>query len=95
MSTPLSPEGEQLIDRPNFAHLATLIGDGSPQSVSVWVGREGDRIVVCTGETRLKPRTRAAIPAWHCRSWVSPILTRKFRFAAAWSSDALILTCKP
>ena len=54
MSQPLSPEIKQLVDRPNFAHLATLMPDGSPQSVPVWVGREGDRLLVCTGEGSLK-----------------------------------------
>jgi len=54
MAQPLSPEIKQLLDRPNFAHLATLMADGSPQSVPVWVGREGDRILVCTGEGPLK-----------------------------------------
>jgi len=56
MSIALSPETRQLIDRPNFAHLATLMPDGSPQSVPVWVGREGDQIVVCTGENSLKAK---------------------------------------
>jgi PPOX class probable F420-dependent enzyme len=56
MSQPLSPEIKQLLDRPNFAHLATLMADGSPQSVPVWVGREGDRILVCTGEGSLKAK---------------------------------------
>ena len=50
----LSSEAKQLIDRPNFAHLATLMPDGSPQSVPVWVGREEDHIVICTGEGSLK-----------------------------------------
>jgi PPOX class probable F420-dependent enzyme len=56
MSVPLSAEAKALIDRPNFAHLATLMPDGSPQSVPVWVGREGDRLVVCTSEGSLKGR---------------------------------------
>jgi predicted pyridoxine 5'-phosphate oxidase superfamily flavin-nucleotide-binding protein len=42
MTAVLSPEAKQLIDRPNFAHLATLMTDGSPQSVPVCVGREGN-----------------------------------------------------
>ena len=54
MPQALSQEIKQLVDRPNFAHLSTLMPDGSPQSVPVWVGREGDRIVVCTGEGSLK-----------------------------------------
>ena len=58
----LSAEARALIDRPNFAHLATLMADGSPQSVPVWVGREGDRLLVCTGETSLKGRNTRRDP---------------------------------
>ncbi|HZQ21516.1 MAG TPA: PPOX class F420-dependent oxidoreductase [Terriglobales bacterium] len=56
MGIPLQNEIKQLLDRPNFIHLSTLMPDGSPQSVPVWVGREGDRILICTGETSLKAR---------------------------------------
>ena len=62
MPTPLSAEAKALIDRPNFAHLATLMEDGSPQSVPVWVGREGDRLLVCTGEGSLKARNTRRDP---------------------------------
>ena len=62
MPLPLSQEIKQLLDRPNFAHLATLMPDGSPQSVPVWVGRDGDRIVVCTGEGSLKARNTRRDP---------------------------------
>ena len=62
MSQPLSQEIKQLLDRPNFAHLATLMSDGSPQSVPVWVGREGDRILVCTGDGSLKARNTRRDP---------------------------------
>ena len=58
----LSSETKQLLDSANFAHLATLMSDGSPQSVPVWVGREGDRIVICTGEKSLKARNTAREP---------------------------------
>jgi PPOX class probable F420-dependent enzyme len=68
---PLSAETRELLDHPNFAHLATLMPDGSPQSVPVWIGREGDRIVVCTGEgslkaknTRRDPRIALSIVDW-------------------------------
>ncbi|HEY7251815.1 MAG TPA: PPOX class F420-dependent oxidoreductase [Methylomirabilota bacterium] len=54
MAHALSQEIKQLVDRPNFAHLSTLMADGSPQSVPVWVGREGERILVCTSEGSLK-----------------------------------------
>lgn len=56
MAIPLSPEVKQLIDRANFAHLSTLMPDGSPQSVPVWVGREGEHLVICTGENSLKAK---------------------------------------
>jgi PPOX class probable F420-dependent enzyme len=56
MAVTLSENAKKLIDRPNFAHLATLMPDGSPQSVPVWIGREGERIVVCTSEGSLKAK---------------------------------------
>ena len=56
MAIPLPDEVKLLLDGPNFVHLATLMPDGSPQSVPVWVGREGDRIVICTGEASLKAK---------------------------------------
>ncbi len=56
MNIALSPEIKQLIDRANFAHLATLMPDGSPQSVPIWVGREGEHLVICTGEGPLKAK---------------------------------------
>ena len=49
-------EVKELLDGPNFAHLATLMPDGSPQSVPVWIGRDEERVVVCTGEGSLKAR---------------------------------------
>ena len=58
----LSDEIKQLFDRANFAHLATLMPDGSPQSVPVWVGRDGDRIIICTGESSLKARNTLRDP---------------------------------
>ena len=62
MPTTLSPEAKKLIDRPNFAHLATLMPDGSPQSVPVWIGREGDHLVICTGESSLKAKNTRRDP---------------------------------
>jgi PPOX class probable F420-dependent enzyme len=58
----LANDIKQLIDGPNFAHLATLMPDGYPQSVHVWIGRDGDRIVICTGETSLKARNTRRDP---------------------------------
>ena len=36
--------------------------DGSPQSAPVWVGREGDRILICTGEASLKAKNTRRDP---------------------------------
>jgi len=55
-------EAKSLIDRPNFAHLATLMADGSPQSVPVWIGREGDHLIICTGENSLKGKNSRRDP---------------------------------
>ena len=59
---PLSEDSKQLIDGANFAHLATLMPDGSPLSTPVWVGREGDHLVVCTGDGSLKARNTRRDP---------------------------------
>ena len=45
-----------LLSRPNFAHVATLLPDGSPTSTPVWIGVEGDRILIGSGEGSLKVR---------------------------------------
>jgi PPOX class probable F420-dependent enzyme len=58
----LSQEVKQLIDRPNFAHLATVMADGSPLVTPVWIGREGDRVVICTSDESLKGRNTKREP---------------------------------
>lgn len=45
-----------LIERPNFAHLATLMPDGSPQVTPVWVDLDGDTILINTAVGRVKTR---------------------------------------
>ncbi len=56
MPVALSEGVKKLFLEPNFAHLATLMRDGSPQVTPVWVDIDGDRIVVNTAEGRVKPR---------------------------------------
>jgi len=53
---PLKDEIKALFRGANFAHLATVMADGSPQVAAVWVDLEGDRVLVSTGETSLKAR---------------------------------------
>jgi PPOX class probable F420-dependent enzyme len=62
MAIALTEDVRKLIDGPNFAHLATLMPDGSPQSAPVWVTREGDLILVGTGEGSLKAKNTRRDP---------------------------------
>ena len=45
-----------ILDKPSFAHLSTLMRDGSPQASAVWVDTDGPLIVVNSAEGRLKDR---------------------------------------
>ncbi len=54
MGIALSDDIKQLVDHPNFAHLATIMSDGSPHSAPVWIGREDDLLLVCTAAGSLK-----------------------------------------
>ena len=45
-----------LFDGPNLAHLATLLPDGAPHSVPLWVGLEDGRIAFLTGPGSRKAR---------------------------------------
>ncbi len=56
MPATLSPGVKKLFQEPNFAHMATLMPDGSPQVSPVWVHLEGELILVNTAEGRAKPR---------------------------------------
>jgi len=55
-TTRLREQDKRILDKKTFAHLATLMPDGSPQVTPVWVDYEGDRIVVNSAEGRAKPR---------------------------------------
>ena len=45
----LEPDIRRLLGTTAVAHLATVLPDGSPHSVPVFVGAEGDRIAFFTG----------------------------------------------
>jgi PPOX class probable F420-dependent enzyme len=62
MPSPLSAEVKQVIDRPNFAHLATLMPDGSPSATPVWVGRDGERLMICMSDDSLKGKNTKRDP---------------------------------
>jgi PPOX class probable F420-dependent enzyme len=56
MSARLSDAVRKLFDDPNPAVLATVNSDGSPQTSVVWVGRDGDELVVSSQAGRRKER---------------------------------------
>ena len=61
--TELTTEVRRLLERPNYAHLATLLPDGAPHSVPVWIDVEGpDQVVILTGPGSRKARNVAQDP---------------------------------
>ena len=59
---PLPDEVRRLLEAPNYAHLTTLRANGSPRNHVVWVGLEGDRIIVCTSDSTWKAKDMRADP---------------------------------
>ena len=56
MAAQLPEAAQKLLRERNFAHLATLMPDGSPQVTPVWVDFDGKYILVNTAEGRIKPK---------------------------------------
>lgn len=60
--TELPPDVRRLVEGANLAHLATLLPDGAPHSVPLWVDLEGDRIAMLTSPNSRKARNIAQDP---------------------------------
>ena len=58
----LEPEVQRLFEGPNYGHLATLMPDGSPHSVALWVGVEDGRVVFFTQPESRKARNLEGDP---------------------------------
>jgi PPOX class probable F420-dependent enzyme len=58
----LTEKARSLIDEPNFAFLATVDEDGSPQVSPVWIDREDGRVLVNTAAGRVKDRNMRRDP---------------------------------
>jgi PPOX class probable F420-dependent enzyme len=52
-------EAKHLFENKDFAHIATLNADGSPQNSAVWIGLDGDLVTFNTAEGRLKTKNVA------------------------------------
>lgn len=69
-----------LVAEPHVAHLATLLPDGSPHSVPLWVAWEGDLLAFLTGPRSQKARNvdrdpRVAVSVTHTeRPWEMAML---------------------
>ena len=62
MSIPLSEATLALLDGKNYAVLATINPDGSPQTSVMWVGRDGTDLLFSTVEGRVKHRNMRRDP---------------------------------
>ncbi len=58
----LPQEIRDALDEKVFVHLATINPDGSPQVSTVWITRDGDKVLFSTATGRVKPRNIANDP---------------------------------
>ena len=79
MPIALPTEIRDLLDRRNFVHLATVMRDGSPHSAPVWVGREGDRLIICTDEGSLKGKNTLRDARCHLGKFIRQVTNLKER----------------
>jgi PPOX class probable F420-dependent enzyme len=59
----LGPDVRELAAAPNFAHVATSMADGTPQSSAVWIGVEGEHLVFFKEPTSVAFRNLQRDPA--------------------------------
>lgn len=62
MGVPLTPRALELLRGPNFAMLATVMADGSPQVTPVWVDTDGTHVRVNAAAGRVKVRNMRRDP---------------------------------
>jgi PPOX class probable F420-dependent enzyme len=51
-----------LFEKPAFAHIATVMPDGSPQVTPVWIDYDGEYLLVNSARGRVKDRNMEARP---------------------------------
>lgn len=52
----LEPDVRSALESTSIGHLATVLPDGGPHAVPVWVGTHGDHVAIITGPTSRKAR---------------------------------------
>jgi PPOX class probable F420-dependent enzyme len=80
-SAALDPDLVAVLDGTPVAHVASLLPDGAPHSVPVWVGTHEDHVVIMTGPGSQKARNlrrdpRVAISVTPADDPFSPIALR-------------------
>jgi PPOX class probable F420-dependent enzyme len=56
MTAMLDPDVRRVLDGTPVAHLASVLPDGAPHSVPVWIGTHGDHVAILTGPGSRKAR---------------------------------------
>jgi PPOX class probable F420-dependent enzyme len=102
MGIALNDEIRRLLDGPHFAVLATLNPDGGPQTSAMWVGRDGDDVLMSTLEGRRKHKNllrdpRASVTVLDAnpenyvelrgRVTIEPDVDRAFDIGLSWKYD--------
>ena len=77
----LNPDVRRALDSTSLAHLATVLPDGSPHTVPLWIGTHDDRIVFLTGPDSRKARNlrrdpRVALSMTNPDNPFEPIIVR-------------------
>jgi PPOX class probable F420-dependent enzyme len=62
MTTMLDPDVRRVLDGTSLAHLASVLPDGAPHSVPVWIGTDGDQVAILTGPGSRKARNLRSDP---------------------------------
>jgi PPOX class probable F420-dependent enzyme len=52
----MTPDVRNVLDGTPIAHVASVLPDGAPHSVPMWIGTAGDRIAILTGPGSRKAR---------------------------------------
>lgn len=72
----LSGEARELLRAPNIGHLGTVLADGGPHVVPIWLGVHEGRLVFITGPSTVKARNlardaRVSISVVHHERWTT------------------------
>lgn len=77
----LDPDVRRVLEGTSVAHLATILPDGSPHTVPLWIATHGDQIVFLTGPGSRKARNlrrdpRVALSVTPADNPFQPVIVR-------------------